>query len=131
MSTSREKRCVPQPLQIYNIKISKDGKFIINGKTRFADDVVGIIRDVYVYYKDNFGEKYNKEAIEKLQEVIRIMDQRAEERHGYSGSEEEKSFVPWYKLVGMAIISAMTYLYQIPFPFPIPMVMADTVQVQQ
>jgi len=96
MSTSRQKRCETQTLESTIIEISATGDFIINGKKKYADDVVGILRDVYAYYSDTYGEKYNKDAVEHLYSVIEIMDKRASEKHGYSGSKEEKTYIPWY-----------------------------------
>ena len=55
---------------------------------------MAFIRDMYSSY--TYIDEETKLIILHLQKAIEIADQRALNRHGYSGSEEEQKYKPPY-----------------------------------
>lgn len=119
MTHSRKLRCEPQNwekdeakskdvLQFKDGKLTKNievsgNKLIVNFKKDgsggcYPDDLIAVIRDIMLTFRSE-SDDFNKTTIEHLQRAIESADKRAESRHGYSGDEEEKNYVPDYKKV--------------------------------
>lgn len=63
----------------------------------YPDDALAVFRDLYQFYLNKFGaNKYNQIIVGHLQSALEEADRRAVERHGYSGSELERTYVPKY-----------------------------------
>lgn len=64
----------------------------------YPDDVLGVLRDLYqVYVDSNPKDTFNVEIVEHLQKAIETADKRAVSRHGYSGSDRERTYQVNYK----------------------------------
>lgn len=61
----------------------------------YVDDLLAFARDVLNTKPKH--DLYEMKALGLIQEAINQLDKRAESIHGYSHSEEEKSYVPPYK----------------------------------
>ncbi len=100
MSHDRQQRCEEQytkkSIIEINITNNKFPNFTIDGKNKYADDVMGLIRDVYASYAKNGNDPENDKIVELLNQAIFWADRRGVRRHGYSGSEEEKNYVVPY-----------------------------------
>lgn len=67
------------------------------GNGLYPDDAIAVFRDLYQFYINKFGpNKYNENIVAHLQSALEEADRRAVERHGYSGSERERTYVPAY-----------------------------------
>nr|QYA18542.1 hypothetical protein KOM_12_273 [Clandestinovirus] len=59
----------------------------------YPDDIVGVLRDLYQSFVNfNPNDHYNVKILQHLQSAIELADRRAMERHGYSGSERERTY---------------------------------------
>ena len=114
IKTSRELRCEIQDYKFDDNKKSdvlkfEDGTirknvvvsgndltftFSKNGEGCYPDDALAVIRDMLHSFE--YKDDYTLEAIQHIQKAIQVLDQRALERHGYSGSKDEQDFKPSY-----------------------------------
>lgn len=112
--TDRERRCeghhwAIDPNKEKDVLVFADGKltkhitvksnvmtieFNKNGEGCYPDDVVAILRDMLVGYKNK--DTYTQQAIVSLTDVIHTLDERASKKHGFSGCEREMMYVPPY-----------------------------------
>lgn len=113
-----ENTCRYHRLHGYGIPVdpSKEGKFVqladgsykpgifvkdqsvnLDFSKMYLDDAVAFIRDLYVELdKARPGRVSNKHAIDCLNQAVYAADREAVERHGYSGSEDERNVVVPY-----------------------------------
>lgn len=119
--TRRELRCEPQfyncdkekekdVLKFENGKIGGSENIIVKDNSLtfkfkafkedhgvYPDDAIAVIRDLLMSFNpDPKKDIHTVMAINYLQKAIEELDKRANKRHGYSGSKEEKEFVPTY-----------------------------------
>lgn len=63
----------------------------------YPDDVLAVFRDLYAFYLKKHGEcDFNKTILHALRTALETADKRAVARHGFSGSERERTYVPNY-----------------------------------
>lgn len=63
---------------------------VINFEQKYPDDVVALVRDVYVALNKSNPSEYNERVIGFLNQAVYEADRRAVARHGYSHSLEEQ-----------------------------------------